>query len=245
MQNQRRIEQDELDFFVSTGEFRSYNNRREMAFYRFPNTDKGDQQPSTVVSNISRLVGLYAIFIFVSGWTYFDFYYSSFGVYARWLDLSATEILTKGFIVLFEPGGRWLWLIYLFVLVVPVLFEVVPRLRAHIVTQLVVASLMLACLPLTHLISRSAGLRAAATNQSEETNLPYIRFKTKCGLFSGRLLFVKGQDLYIHDLTQDAAAGSTEVCLALSPQQHGNHFLSIYRLDDVHAVEILERPTGG
>ncbi len=208
--------------------------------------DKDDQQPSTVVSKISGLVGLYAIFVFVAGWTYFNTYYSAFGLYVRWLNLSVTEILTKGFIILFEQQGGWLWLIYVFVLVVPVLFEVVPRFRTHVFKQLVVTTVMLGCLPLTFFIARSAGQHAAITNQGDSTSLPYIRFATKCGVFSGRLLFVKDHDVYVHDLNQDKVTQSfTDVCLVLSPIQTGNHFLYIYRLEDVHSIEIVERPTGG
>jgi hypothetical protein len=204
---------------------------------------KGDQD-KTVVSTIASLFGLYAIFVFISGWTFFDSYYSAFGLYARWLNLSPIDVLTKGFIILFEPHGSAVWLIYIFVLVVPVLFEIIPDLRARPFTQLVVACLLLACLPLTYFVSRRAALAAAASNQGTSTNLPYIRFATGCGLFSGRLLFVKDHDFYIHDLTTDKGK-SVDACLTLSPKANGNRFLYLFRFEDVHEVEILEQPTGG
>jgi hypothetical protein len=206
--------------------------------------DKDDQQPSTIIGKISGLVGLYAVFVFVSGWTYFDSYYASFGLYVRWLDLSVTETLTKGFLILFEKPGHWLWLIYVFVVVVPVVFEVIPRFKKHISYQIVVAAIMLACLPATYLISRRAGLSAASTNQGTSTNLPFIRFNTKCGMFSGRLLFIKDHDLYIHDLSEDNVV-KTNGCFVLSQKEGGNHFLYIYRLEDVKEVEIIEQQTGG
>ncbi|HXA85459.1 MAG TPA: hypothetical protein VNZ47_10305 [Candidatus Dormibacteraeota bacterium] len=206
---------------------------------------KDDQQPSTIVGKLSGLVGLYAVFVFISGWTYFDAYYSSFGIYARWLDLSVPETLTKGFRVLFEQHGQWLWLIYVFVVVVPVIFEVVPRFKTHFKSQIIVAAIMLACLPATYFISRDAGLSAASTNQGDNTNLPFIRFNTKCGMFSGRLLFVKEHDLYIHDLTEDKEVKTNGGCFVLSQKERGNHFLYIYRLEDVKEVEIVERRTGG
>lgn len=205
-----------------------------------------DQEPRTVVSKLSGLVGVYSIFVFLSGWTYFETYYSRFGLYVRWLDLSVTEVLTKGFIILFEPRGRWLWLIYIFVLVIPVLQEVMPRVRSNVIAQLGVALVMLGCLPLTFYVAQRAGLEAAATNQGTSTQLPYIRFETRCGLFSGRLLFIKDHDFYVHDLMQDkATTNSSESCLPMSPLQYGHHFLSVYRSEDVHVVEIIESPTGG
>lgn len=207
--------------------------------------DKNDQQSSTIVGKISGLVGLYAVFVFISGWTYFDAYYSSFGIYARWLDLSVTETLTKGFLILFEQPGQWLWLVYLFVVVVPVIFEVVPRFKTRIALQVIVAGIMLACLPATYIIARGAGLSAASTNQGNDTNLPFIRFNTKCGMFSGRLLFIKDHDLYIHDLTRDDELKTNSGCFALSQKERGNHFLYVYRLEDVKEVEIVERRTGG
>jgi hypothetical protein len=191
--------------------------------------DRDDQQQSTIVGKISGLVGLYAVFVFISGWTYFDAYYSSFGIYARWLDLSVTETLTKGFFILFEQHGRFLWFIYVFVVVVPVIFEVVPRFKTHIKSQVIIAAIMLAYLPATYFISRRAGLAAASTNQGSDTNLPIIRFNTKCGMFSGRLLFIKDHDLYIHDLTQDNAVKTNGSCFALSQKE----------------VEIVEQQTGG
>lgn len=205
------------------------------------NDNDSRQQRSTVVSKVSGLVGLYAIFVFIAGWTYFNAYYSSFGFYARWLDLSATEILTKGFVILFEKHGKWLWLIYVFVLVVPILFEVFKRLRNKMFIQFVMAMVLLACLPLTYYIAKSAGLAAASINQSEETNLPYVQFVTKCGYFSGRLLFAKDHALYIHDLTQDKRTGTDALCPELSPKVHGTHFLYIFRVEDVSTIEILER----
>lgn len=211
---------------------------------RMADKSKDDQQPSTIVGKISGLVGLYAVFVFISGWTYFDAYYSSFGIYARWLDLSVTETLTKGFLIVFEQHGRLLWLIYVFVVVVPVIFEVAPRFKTHIKSQIIVAAIMLACLPATYFISRRAGLSAASTNQGNNTHLPFIRFNTKCGMFSGRLLFIKDHDLYIHDLTQDNEV-KTNGCFVLSQKERGNHFLYIYRLEDVKEVEIIERQTGG
>lgn len=206
-------------------------------------TNDGNQQPPTVVSKLSALIGVYSIFFFLSGWTYFDSYYSVFGIYARWLDLSATEVLTKGFVVLFEPRGWPLWLIYIFVLLVPILHEIKPR--VGIIWQLVVAVLMLGCLPLTFFVAKKAGLEAASINQSESTNLPYVRFTTKCGSFSGRLLFVKDHNIYIHDLTRHKETNSSDTCLDLSQAQHGHHFLYVYRSEDVQVLEILEHPTGG
>lgn len=196
-------------------------------------------ESSTVVSKISSLIGLYAVFVFVSGWTYLDFYYRTFGVYTRWLDIPLAETLTKGFVILFE-GGRLLWVIYVFVLVVPVLFEVIPKLRSRIFAQIVAACLMLTCLPATYLISRSVGSKSGLVNQGASTALADIRFGTDCGLYLGKLLFVKDGAYYIHDARLIKEYKSSSDCWKPSDTTDTIHALTIFRTDNVRYLEISE-----
>jgi hypothetical protein len=198
-----------------------------------------ENEQSTVVGKISGLVGLYAIFVFISGWTYLDFYYRTFGVYSRWLDISISETLTKGFLILFE-GGQWLWVIYIFVLVVPVLFEVFPRLRSHVVVQLLVACVLLSCLPISYSISRKAGITAALLNQGAATSLADIRFRTDCGLYLGKLVFAKDAAYYVHDATLLREYKNDSACWKPSQSTDQLHTLTIFRADDVHGLEIVE-----
>jgi hypothetical protein len=164
-------------------------------------TNNDQRQPPTVVSKLSGLIGLYAVFVYLSGWTFLDYYYRSFGLNTTWLDISITETLMKGFIILFE-GGQLLWFIYVFVVVVPVLFEVFPRLRVHIMAQIVIACLMLSCLPIAYYISKSAGEKAAAIRQGPQTALPDVSFEIQCGRafkkHVGKLLYVKNGFYYLH-----------------------------------------------
>jgi hypothetical protein len=164
-------------------------------------TNNDERQPPTVVSKLSGLIGLYAVFVYLSGWTFLDYYYRSFGLNTTWLDISITETLMKGFIILFE-GGQRLWFIYVFVVVVPVLFEVFPRLRVHILAQIGVACLMLSCLPIAYYISKSAGEEAAAISQGTQTALPDVSFEMQCGRafkkYVGKLLYVKNGFYYLH-----------------------------------------------
>lgn len=46
-----------------------------------------DKKPNTVIGSIAGLLSLYTVFVFMSGWTFLDFYYRRFGIYIRWLDL--------------------------------------------------------------------------------------------------------------------------------------------------------------
>jgi hypothetical protein len=195
--------------------------------------------PGTIVGKISGLVGLYAVFVFISGWTFLDFYYRQFGVYTRWIDISIQETLMKGFIILFE-GGHWLWAIYLFIIVVPILFEVFPRFQRHIVVQLLVACLMFSCLPLTYYISRNVAEVTAARNQSTASVLPDVRFSTKCGIYVGKLLYQRDSSYYLHDVRFLKKANPLpDECLVPS-DPHMAHELTILKSEVVHDLKIAE-----
>jgi hypothetical protein len=200
-----------------------------------------EKQSSTVVGKISGLVGLYAIFVFLSGWTYLDYYYRTFGIYTRWLDISIPETLMKGFIILFE-GGEWLWVIYVFILVVPVLFEVFPNFQSHKVAQLVTALIMLSCLPITYYISRAVGSQAARQNQGDASALPDLRMATKCGTYIGKLVFIKDGLFYVHDARLIDVSDKNLQCWKPSEVLATQHTTTIFRTEEVEALEISEYP---
>ena len=207
----------------------------------FPMSEKPteDKQARTVVGSIVGLVSLYAVFVFMSGWTFLDFYYRRFGIYIRWLDLPISEVFMKGFIVLFE-GAHWLWVLYIFIVVVPILFEVFPKLRRHIVVQFVMAALLLSCLPLTYYISRNAGQALAQQNQSAVSGLPNVRFTTSCGLYVGKLLFQKESSYYLHDVVLLKPANPLpEGCLQPSDPKIADE-LTILKSELIHDLKISE-----
>ncbi|HEV2989151.1 MAG TPA: hypothetical protein VG759_11975 [Candidatus Angelobacter sp.] len=202
-------------------------------------SDSKEKRPSTVVGTISGLVSLYAVFVFMSGWTFLDFYYRRFGIYTRWLDISITDVLMKGFIILFE-GGKWLWALYVFILVVPILFEVFPRLRRHTLVQLFIAGAMLSCLPLTYYISRNAGESAAEHNQSTSSTLADIRFSTDCGIYVGKLLYQRNDSYYIHDVVLlKKSSPFPDKCLVPTDPKVA-HELTILRSDSIHDLKLAE-----
>jgi hypothetical protein len=212
---------------------------------------EGDEQEkenesTTIIGKISSLIGLYAIFIFLSGWTYLDYYYRAFGIYSRWLDISVAETFTKGFEILFQ-GGSLLWIIYVFVLVVPILFEVFPRFRKHIIVQILLACLLLSCVPLTYLIASRVGQQAGLDNQGDHTYLNSIRFSTECGTYIGNLLYIKDDTYYVHDLKLLSKLQSTSNCYLPSlpteeQKSRGDvfHALTAVRANEIRFLEIAE-----
>src|SRR6266478_4077401 len=81
-----------------------------------------DSTESGLLSAVSKLLVLYAIYVFISGWAFLDYYFRYYGVDTRWLDLSIYDILIKGFTVLFT-GGSLLWPLYLILIAVPLIAE--------------------------------------------------------------------------------------------------------------------------
>lgn len=203
-----------------------------------PANSPSDQQTSTVISKISALVGLYAIFVYLSGWTFLDYYYRTFGIYTRWFEISIPETLLKGFVILFE-GGQWLWVVYAFILLAPTL-EAVPYLRAKTWAQLIVAAVMLVCLPITYKISKSVGITTARQNQSLKSALPDIRLVTPCGTYIGRLLLIKNESYYVHDLQVLSKNVTEKVCLEPTEIKTNIHTLTVLRAEHVRALEIDE-----
>jgi hypothetical protein len=57
-------------------------------------------------ARVSQYLGLYAIYVFISGWSFGDFYWREMGLSPRWIDLSFADVLVTGFLILLT-GGKW------------------------------------------------------------------------------------------------------------------------------------------
>src|SRR6266404_8016741 len=139
-----------------------------------PNSDRRER--GGLVSAVSQLLVLYAIYVFISGWAFLDYYFRYFGVDTRWLDLSTYDVLIKGFTVLFT-GGWGLWPLYFLVIVVPLIAE--RKFRTSIGSILFVTLVLLAILLSVYLVSRKTGEAMAIKDKSENTTLPSVTFRVK------------------------------------------------------------------
>src|SRR5213593_907902 len=93
-----------------------------------------ENESSGLLSNIVKLLPLYAVYVFLAGWTFSDYYYRYFGVNPRWLDIALHDTLTRGFTILFA-GGKGLWLVYGLMVLVPVVSESVRGLQNHMTVK--------------------------------------------------------------------------------------------------------------
>lgn len=193
---------------------------------------------SDLLSTLSKLLPVYAIYLFVSGWAFWDYYYRYFGIDPRSLDIGFYDTLMKGFTVLFTAekltvmsfleGAGLLWLIYvaLIVLTVVVLKKVGQRLSSSIV----ITTLLILILLAVYFISRNAGLERARLDTSDETRLPAIVFTDGTCTYHGKLLLLKGETYFINGV---APIGTGNQCPV-----SGNLQISIYRASELSEVKI-------
>jgi hypothetical protein len=155
-----------------------------------------DSKTNGLVTTLTQLFALYVVYVFLSGWTFFDYYYREFGLDPRWLDLPAQEILVKGFTILLT-GGTALWLIYTVMLVGPVLVEESPALRSKTWVRAALPLFLLGILAAVYWASARAGKDEAKIDKGPHTRLVLITFsqRTPGGSTGAQMVGFTGQVL--------------------------------------------------
>jgi hypothetical protein len=190
------------------------------------------------VAALTQLFALYVVYVFLSGWTFFDYYFREFGINPRWLDLPVQEILVKGFTVLLT-GGYWLWPIYLAMIVVPLAVDRLPALHERPVVRIAVGCFLFVALFGVYFASRRAGSTEAAIDKGQNTSLPVIIFSLRsCAAvvstttgacdFTGDVLAVRGGVYYLHKVA------------VVGQQPMSAIALSVFRVEDLTNVRIVE-----
>jgi predicted outer membrane lipoprotein len=186
-----------------------------------------------VLSNVLKLLPVYAIYVFIAGWTYSDFYLRSFGVNPAWFDADFHDLLTRGFTIVF--GSKLLLWIYVVMVATPLAAEVVyerwGKLRWFL--DLLLATAFGILLLLTYQGARDAGTNQAKVDQGDQSTLPVINLTIKQHYYVGHLLFLKNQTYYVHRLKDVTPGISVPRVLEM---------LSIFRAEEVSDVTIVEIP---
>jgi hypothetical protein len=195
-----------------------------------------EQEKGGLISTASKLLALYAVYVFISGWSFLDYYYRYYGVDTRWLDLTTYDILIKGFTVLFT-GGWPLWPLYILLIALPLIAE--RKVPNRIWSVLAITVVLLLILLGVYLVSRAAGERMAQIDKSDKTTLPSVIFRSKITRlqYHGKLLGFRSGTYFIHGLAlvpgqQSAPLDVSETPLALE--------LSMLRSEDISDVTIGE-----
>jgi hypothetical protein len=182
----------------------------------------------SLLARATGFFALYGLYIFVAGHTFLDYYYGSYGIDSRWLDLNATEATVKGFSVLFLQGGFFLWPIYIFIIITPVTFEISSRFNKPML-QASIMGILLLLVPATYWVAADAGRQVALQNKGDHSALHYVTFSTKAGRFGGRLLLYRTGLLFVD-----------HVGVPLGPPDTIN--LHVYRMDEITDLEVTETP---
>jgi hypothetical protein len=134
-------------------------------------------QQDGLVAKLTQLLALYVVYVFLSGWAFFDHYYREFGADPRWFDLPLQETLVKGFTVLFTNGAL-LWVLYLALVLIPLLTDD-PKLRDRMWVRVSTGVFMIVALVGIYFLSARAGASAAMEDKGTPTRLALSTFSWK------------------------------------------------------------------
>ena len=204
-----------------------------------------------LMAKLAQLSALYAVYLFISGWTFFDYYYREFAIDPRWLDLPLQEILMKGFTILFT-GGWWLWPIYLFMIVGTLIVDEIPAIRRRARARPLVAAILFVALIGVYFASRAAGSGQAQVDKGDSSRLPLMTFSRKVEAkadeaaktdaqpgtasnaaepktaFTGRVLAFRNGVYYLHHVSP------------LGKQDSPSIALSVFRIEDLSDIKVAE-----
>jgi hypothetical protein len=153
---------------------------------------------------------LYAAYLFLAGWAYLRHYFGVFGVNTGWLDLGLNDTIAQGFSVLFGTGAL-LSVVYLIIFLLSLGIEVFWVNHSRKVDVGVACCLVL-FFPVTFWVAMYAGISQANTDRGNKTSLPTITFAAGSCTYRGKVVFVKGESLYIYDLAYLEEPRKSAVC---------------------------------
>lgn len=155
-------------------------------------------------------MALYTAFLFLAGFSYLKYYFRVFGVDTGWLEFGFNDTLASGFSVLFGSGAL-LSLVYLGVFLLTLICEVFYERRSRIVDALVPVLLVL-LFPVTYQVARCAGIQRANNDRGSTTLLPTIAFTAGRCDYSGKLVYIKGDQFYVAGLAYLPSSAKQTSC---------------------------------
>lgn len=183
------------------------------------------QSEYDLLTDLTALLPLYVVYIFLSGWAFNDYYFRFFGLDPRFLDLGFHDTLLRGFTVMFV-GSAWMWCIY------PLLFAstlLLSRSRIRIRYKVpIMLTVLVGALLAIFFLSSSAGQEKARIDKGNMSTLPTMTFNYQQRALTGRLVYLKG-DLYFIDRVR--AQGS---------EDSSGLQVTIYRTSEINDIRITE-----
>jgi hypothetical protein len=176
------------------------------------------------LADVSMLLPLCVVYIFLSGWAFDDYYFRFFGLDPKFLDLGFHYTLVRGFTVIFI-GARWLSVLYIALLLIPSLVNASNWRSSKKIASM--ALLFVGLLPIVYVMSRSAGERRARVDSGSKSTLPAITFTIQKRPLVGKLLYIKGDLYFVH---RARPVGSDD---------NANIELSAYKASEMEDVKIV------
>ena len=179
-----------------------------------------------VLSDVSMLLPIYVIYLFLSGWAFNDYYFRFFGLDPRFLDVSFHDTLLRAFTLMFATADWTLWFVYGSLFLVPPL---VNRSAFRPALKIILLSIFFVTLLLwIYFVSRSAGEQKARIDKGDLSTLPAITFKLQKQPLVGKLLYMKGE-LYFVDRVRPQG-----------DENQGQLQLSVYKASEIEDVKVSE-----
>jgi hypothetical protein len=185
---------------------------------------KTETKNYSFLSDVSMLLPLCVVYIFLSGWAFDDYYFRFFGLDPKFLDVGFHDTLVRGFTVIFI-GARWLSTFYVALFLTPPILNISSW--RPLIRLLLMAVLFVGLLPAVYLISRSAGEQKARIDAGSASTLPAMTFTFQKRSLVGKLLYLKGDLYFIHRVRPSGG------------EDDGNIELSAYKASEIEDVRIV------
>jgi hypothetical protein len=177
-----------------------------------------------------KLVPFYIGYLFLSGWSFNSYYFRTLGLDARYLDISFYDTVVRGVILVITNHN--LLIAALLLVAVPILIRVWLHNKPVLTTVLMLGVLGITFY--TYRRSQIAGADRASLDQGNNTSLQSLSFKYAGVYRIGRLVYLKGDTYFIHNVhTLDNVASHRGEPPAL-PQ------ISIFKASELSDVRVVE-----
>ena len=180
-----------------------------------------------------KLVPLLLGYLFLFGWTFYYYYFASFGLDERFVDIGFYDTVVKGLTVLLH-GSIFPTLLVLFLFLAVSAFLKAWWDKNRWLPDVILLAALLVIPICGYRLYRSAGLERASIDQGPNTKLPNIVFKQAGASMVGKLVYLKGDTYFIHDVRPDRDVRP------VSNEPESLHQLSILKASELSDVKVIE-----
>jgi hypothetical protein len=224
--------------------------------------ETSESEREDLLSSTIKLLPLYGIYVFLSGWASLDSYYKFFGMDPKSLDIGLYDTLLRGFTLLFPVqhsscscgwlfrGPGVLWFIYGVVILGPIVTKHWSRrlLAWGLKADIAWIAALIVSLFVVFFISFQAGEDRARIDTSEQTTLPTIIFQVRNLDLPARTENTAGQknvknpEPTYHGKLLLFRNGTYFIhgVTSIPKTSAGNLQLSVYRAEDLKDVSVVE-----